>query len=58
MARASSCKTCSNCIFDETWGEYKCKAQEKRIQNPHLGGIRCKDYKKGQMQMSKKKEEE
>lgn len=58
MARATSCKTCKNCIFNETWGEYKCKAQEKRILNPRLGGIRCKDYKPGQMQTAQTKEEE
>jgi hypothetical protein len=55
---ATSCKTCKNCIFNETWGEHKCKVQEKRILNPRLGGIRCKDYKPGQMQTAQKKEEE
>ena len=32
-------------IFDETWGEYKCKVLKRRIRKPeeHTG---CKDYKK------------
>lgn len=39
------CYQCANAIFDEVWGEYKCKVLKHRIRNPeeHTG---CKDYKK------------
>lgn len=39
------CYQCANAIFDEVWGEYKCKVLKRRIRNPeeHTG---CKDYKK------------
>lgn len=26
-----SCKNCANAIFDEVWGEYKCKVHKHRI---------------------------
>jgi hypothetical protein len=26
-----SCKNCANAIFDEAWGEYKCKVRNIRI---------------------------
>lgn len=26
-----NCKTCAHSVFDELWGEYKCKFFEKRI---------------------------
>lgn len=28
------CQTCKNCVFDEIWGEYKCKIYHRRIYNP------------------------
>ena len=28
------CKSCKNGIFDEKWGEWKCKVHEHRIYNP------------------------
>lgn len=33
VARPSKCKSCANCIFEETWGEYKCKAHTIRLYN-------------------------
>lgn len=27
----NSCKNCANGIFDEQWGEYKCKVYKHRI---------------------------
>ena len=29
----NSCKNCTNAIFDEVWGEYKCKVHEHRIRD-------------------------
>lgn len=29
----NSCKNCANAIFDEVWGEYKCKVYERYIRN-------------------------
>ncbi len=41
----SHCYRCTNAIFEEQLGEYKCKILKRRIRNPeeHTG---CKDYKK------------
>lgn len=27
----SNCKSCAHSIFDEKWGEYKCKILQRRI---------------------------
>lgn len=37
-------KVCKNAIFDETWGEYKCKATQKRISDVNTTCRRCKDF--------------
>ena len=29
----NDCKNCANAIFDEVWGEYKCKKFEHRIRD-------------------------
>ena len=29
----NSCKNCTNAIFDELWGEYKCKVYNHRIRD-------------------------
>lgn len=34
-----SCDTCRFAIFDETWGEWKCKARKVRIPEGTLRGI-------------------
>jgi hypothetical protein len=47
-----NCKTCKNAIFDETWGEYKCKARETVIYIL-LDSNECSDYKKGTPEVSK-----
>lgn len=31
------CKGCKHSIFDETWGEYKCKKLYRRIYDPASG---------------------
>ena len=38
------CIDCANAIFDELWGEYKCKIKKRRIYgaNEHTD---CKDFK-------------
>lgn len=38
------CFECANSIFDETWGEYKCKVTRMAVLKPirHDG---CKEYK-------------
>lgn len=40
-----NCADCVNAIFDEQWGEYKCKAKQCVIYNPEKT---CADYKKRQ----------
>ena len=29
----NSCKNCANAIFDDVWGEYKCRVYEHRIRD-------------------------
>ena len=48
-----NCKTCKHSVFDEIYGEYKCKKRERRIPIL-LDSSECKFYKKG----PKKKEED
>ena len=43
------CKTCEHCIFNEKWGEVKCKKYQHVIPNPE-SRTACAEY-------SKKKEE-
>lgn len=40
--------TCKNAVFNELWGEYKCKARMTSITNNSniCCSIYCKDYKK------------
>ena len=41
----SRCPECVNVIFDEIFGEYKCKILKRRIRKPEEH-TNCKDYKK------------
>lgn len=50
-----NCTTCENAIFDELWGEYKCKVRQTTIPIL-LDSTECSDYKKGTPEMSKEKE--
>ena len=40
-----SCKNCTHAIFDEIWGEYKCKVYKHRIRDVdrYLG---CESHEK------------
>lgn len=47
-----NCKTCKNAIFDEIWGDYKCKVNHLVIYNAQdVEG--CVYYKKGEPKISK-----
>lgn len=50
------CKTCTKAIFNPIWGEYKCSVTKKKVETKTYG--RCKDYAKGETQISKKEREE
>jgi hypothetical protein len=39
------CPECTNAIFDEIMGEYKCKVYKHKIHDPD-SRTDCKDYKK------------
>lgn len=39
------CASCTQSIYCDTWGEWKCKAKEKRIYN-YKTVRNCDDYKK------------
>ena len=41
----SPCFTCEHAIFDERWGEYKCRHSEKYIYDA-FKKTECEDYKK------------
>lgn len=51
-------KTCRNALFDETWGEYKCKELKKRIQSCYNLCVGCKFYAKGEPGTAAVKKEE
>ena len=38
-----SCKECAHSIFDEQWGEYKCKIAQHVVYNADRL-VACKDY--------------
>lgn len=38
-----NCQDCAHSIFDEQWGEYKCKIVQHRIYNADKYVV-CKDY--------------
>lgn len=42
-AQDKNCINCANSIFDEIWGEYKCKVHNMRIYYPTKR--RCEDFK-------------
>lgn len=52
-----NCETCSNAVFDDHWGELKCKAKQHRIYRPDAVSD-CRYYKKGTPSESAKKEED
>lgn len=39
------CQTCKHSVFDEKWGEYKCKATHRRVYDDPDD---CEHYKKAQ----------
>lgn len=39
----NSCKNCTHKVFDEVWGEYKCKVLKRRIRDISKG---CKHHNK------------
>ena len=38
------CKTCANSVFDDIWGEYKCKITQHTIYDPDKV-VDCEFYK-------------
>lgn len=40
------CRTCKNALFDEHWGEIKCKVKKRRIPDPEREAPKCKSYEK------------
>lgn len=38
---AKNCKTCAHAIFDELWGDYKCKVREIRVRVPEHENCEC-----------------
>lgn len=40
-----NCKDCAHAIFDETWGEYKCRERECKVP-VLLNSYECKFFKK------------
>jgi hypothetical protein len=51
------CKTCANSIFDEIWGEYKCKIHKIRIYKVcSKFAAECLDYKQDLKKSAEEKE--
>ena len=42
---SENCKTCEHAIFDEIWGDYKCKKYEIIVHPDER--LDCESYKKG-----------
>lgn len=51
------CKHCTNAIFDEVWGDYKCKIL-KRVLKETDDANHCVYYKKGDAAMSAESRED
>lgn len=39
------CTTCEHAVFDELWGEYKCKKKHRKVYKD-AESAKCEDYKK------------
>lgn len=50
--KRSDCSKCVHAIFDEEWGEIKCKVKQHRIYDKSKYA-NCKDYKKDAEKNSK-----
>ena len=48
------CKTCANALFNETWGDYKCRVDGYYV---YTDPGDCKDYKEGTPGVSKQEPE-
>lgn len=49
-------ESCGNALFNETWGEYKCKLRGAVVNKDSKDCRRCKEYKKGKPQVAKGKD--
>ena len=48
------CRNCSNALFDDIWGEYKCKIDKKKHSlDGQLVGAKCSYHKKGTPEIAK-----
>ena len=47
------CKYCEHSIFNEQWGEWKCKKFELTVYNPEKRASRCKHMKEKPEQTKK-----
>jgi hypothetical protein len=53
------CRNCTNAIYDEVWGEYKCKINKKRhALLAKIANAKCGHHKKGTPAISKNVPEE
>ena len=52
MSNCQNCATCEHSVFDELWGEYKCKDRETRIYIL-LDSSECPKYTKKKEKESK-----
>lgn len=51
-----NCKTCANKVYDERWGDYRCKVYQHRIRNVDRY-LDCENYESKQWKKEKKNEE-
>lgn len=49
------CKNCKHAIFDELWGEYKCKIKERYIYYTRVEAIDCAHYEKKPVEKKEEK---
>ena len=49
------CKNCKHAIFDELWGEYKCKICERIVYDTRLDAWGCEHYDKKPVEKTEEK---
>ena len=49
------CKTCKHALYDEIWGEHKCKLSRHVMYPMDMQPRKCAHYEKGTVEKSKRR---
>ena len=47
------CANCKHALFDQMFGEYKCKVREQRVYKPAKNNVVCEWYEEGKPGLAK-----